>query len=86
VIISGVVRDGAGHPVEQARVYFTDGPAPFPDVAALTAADGRYVLSVPTAGRYVLESNSEGFLAASATVDVPPGQDVTADLDLGRTT
>ena len=34
--IAGVVVDPRGNPVEEARVYFVEGPVPLPDIAALT--------------------------------------------------
>ena len=67
-LIAGVVRDDGGAPIEDARVYFTDAPAPIPDVAALTGADGSFVLTVPIDGTYTLECRAEGFAATRATV------------------
>jgi hypothetical protein len=68
-VIAGVVRDEGGAPIEDARVYFTDTPAPIPDVAALTGADGSFALTVPVDGTYTLESRAEGFAATRATID-----------------
>lgn len=67
-LIAGVVRDASGAPVEDARVYFTDAPAPTPDVAALTGADGSFSLTAPVEGTYTLECSAEGFAATRATV------------------
>jgi hypothetical protein len=73
-VIRGVVRDAAGVPVANVRVLFADGPAPVPDVAALTDAAGMFALSAPAAGTYVLECHAEGFAPARVSVAVPaPG-------------
>lgn len=67
-LITGVVRDESGAPVEDARVYFTDTPAATPDVAALTDADGGFSLAAPVEGTYTVECGAEGFAMAGATV------------------
>jgi hypothetical protein len=67
-LIAGVVRDDSGAPIEDARVYFTHTPAPIPDLAALTSADGSFALSVPVDGMYTLECRAEGFAAIRATI------------------
>ncbi|WP_328868745.1 carboxypeptidase-like regulatory domain-containing protein [Streptomyces sp. NBC_00287] len=53
-LITGVVEDVNGRPVPDATVYFTAGSSPYPDVAALSAADGSFTLSVPNEGVYTL--------------------------------
>jgi hypothetical protein len=68
-VIAGVVRDESGAPIEGAPVYFIDTPAPVPDVAALTGADGGFALTVPVGGTYTLESRAEGFAPTRATID-----------------
>lgn len=67
-VIAGVIRDQSGTPVEGARVYFTDAPAPTPDVAALTGSDGSFSLAAPVEGTYTLECNADGFAATRTTV------------------
>lgn len=54
-LITGVVEDVNGRPVPDATVYFTAGPAPYPDVAALSAADGSFTISVRNEGVYTLQ-------------------------------
>ena len=81
VPIGGVVRDAAGRPVAVARVAFTAGPGPLPEIAALTDAEGRFVLSAPQPGRYELAVHGEDGSSAAATVDVPAaGADVVIEL------
>lgn len=69
-VIAGVVRDAEGRPVAEARVYFTDGPGPLPDIAALTGRDGAFALSAPSDGHYVLGCSAEGFEPARQSVTV----------------
>lgn len=66
VLVSGVVKDGAGKAVAQARVRLSDGVRFF---ATITDASGRYEMRVPT-GRYNAsatypgeEQKREGLLA-----------------------
>ncbi|WP_394437026.1 carboxypeptidase-like regulatory domain-containing protein [Streptomyces sp. SGAir0957] len=93
VEITGVVRDASGAPVAGARVLFTDGPGPLPDIAALTDAGGRFSLGAPSPGTYTLMCRADPVLGASgtaeATVSVRPGDraapagPVRVDLTLG---
>ena len=59
-VISGVVLDSAGNPLADARVYFVEGPGPLPDIAALTDAQGRFQLSAPGSGLYVVAVAADG--------------------------
>ncbi|MBZ0288658.1 MAG: carboxypeptidase-like regulatory domain-containing protein [Anaerolineae bacterium] len=61
--ISGTIRDQNGKPVAGARVYFTSSPVSLPDIAALTDADGTFIVTVPVSGDYTL---------AAAAGDTPP--------------
>lgn len=88
--ISGQVRDPAGHPVAQARVYFTAGPGPFPDIAALTDERGVFSLSAPSHGDYQIECAAEGFATARTTATVSGDREVRLEISLrpepGRST
>jgi hypothetical protein len=84
--IAGVVVDAEGNPVEEARVYFVEGPVPLPDIAALTDSSGRFALSVPTAGTYQLGIASEGpagLLHETTTVEVGEVRSVDLEIRLG---
>ncbi|MEV0122243.1 carboxypeptidase-like regulatory domain-containing protein [Streptomyces sp. NPDC050703] len=93
VEITGVVRDASGTPVAGARVLFTDGPRPLPDIAALTDAEGRFSLGAPSPGSYTLVCRADPLMGpsgtAEATVHVEPGARAAAggrvrvDLTLG---
>ena len=72
LVISGRVRDPGGDPVKEARVYFTEGPVSFPDIAALTDDEGRFSLTAPAPGTYILECRAEGFAPKETAVTVPP--------------
>ena len=69
-IIHGAVRDRAGVPVAQARVYFVSGPGSYPDIAALTNEDGRFTLSAPSPGAYLIECNADGYTTEVVGVNV----------------
>jgi hypothetical protein len=69
-VIFGIVRDLNGNSVTQARVYFTDGPVPWSDIATLTDSDGTFSLSAPSAGTYEIECVADGFIPTVATVKV----------------
>jgi hypothetical protein len=60
-LITGTVRDPKGRPVPQARVFFTGGPEPIPDIAALTNESGAFTLSAPGPGEYSIGFAVEGF-------------------------
>jgi hypothetical protein len=84
--IAGVVVDAEGNPVEEARVYFVEGPVPLPDIAALTDSSGRFALSVPTSGTYQLGIASEGpagLLHETTTVEVGEVRSVDLEIRLG---
>ena len=80
MIISGTVRDDGGRPVAWARVLVAGGPGPYPDVAALTADDGTFQLSVASPGRYRLECHAVGF--SPAVVEVSAGAAATPPADI----
>lgn len=81
-IISGVVRDQQGNPIAGARVAFTAGPVPLPDIAALTDSGGRFTLSAPARGRYAIQCIADGFAPASVTVEVDSAQEIQVEIEL----
>lgn len=84
VPVGGVVRDAAGRPVAVARVAFTAGPGPLPEIAALTGSDGRFTRSAPRSGRYEVSVFGDDGGTAGTTVDVPAaGAELAIDLPPG---
>jgi len=81
-VISGVVRSPDGKPVSNARVYFTAGPAPLPEIAALTDSNGAFSLTAPAPGEYVIESAADEFGTRSSKLKVKGGEPVRLDLKL----
>lgn len=73
-IISGTVCDARRKPVAMARVYFTDGPGAWSDMAALTNEEGEFSLSAPAEGHYQIACAAEGFAPVSAAVVVHAGR------------
>ena len=81
-VISGVVRSPDGKPVANARVYFTSGPVPLPDIAAVTDKSGSFSLTAPAPGEYVVESATDTHRARSAKVKVKGGEQLRLNLKL----
>jgi hypothetical protein len=81
-VISGVVHGPDGRPVSNARVYFTAGPVPLPEIAALTDKGGAFSLTAPAAGEYVIECAADDFKSRSLTVKVKGSGPVHLDLQL----
>ncbi|MFI9581994.1 carboxypeptidase-like regulatory domain-containing protein [Streptomyces sp. NPDC052236] len=67
-LITGVVQDVNGRPVPDATVYITGGPAPYPDIAVLSAADGSFTLSVRGEGVYTLQCRTPDSKVAETAV------------------
>ena len=84
-VIAGVVRGPDGKPVSNARVYFTAGPVPLPEIAAVTDDRGAFSLTAPAPGEYVVESAADEFGARSSKVKVKGGEPVRLDLKLKET-
>jgi len=79
--IAAVVLDGSGRPVPDVAVAVVAAPGPVQDVAALTGADGRAVLSVPGPGRYAVLATAADARTARASVQVDaPGTQVELHL------
>lgn len=79
--VSGTVFDRAGRPAGGATVMWLAGPVPLPEVALLTQADGRFVMSAPVPGHYTLACRRDPDGAAKAEVTVgPQGAQVTVRL------
>jgi hypothetical protein len=80
--VSGVVRDASGAPVAGARAFFSAGPGPFPDIAALTDEGGRFILSAPSPGTWEVTCADEGGRTCAATVEVAPGGESPVEIRL----
>jgi hypothetical protein len=83
-VISGVVHDAQGRPVEQARVYFTGGPVPLPEIAALTGSDGSFALTAPAPGTYQIQVATDTSATARAEVIVTEGEEARVKIKLKR--
>ena len=84
-VIFGVVRDSTGKPVAQARVYFIEGPGVFPDIAAMTDANGAFSLSAPLAGAYRIECTADGFTPATIEVMAISGTSKQVEIEIRLT-
>ena len=70
MLIHGRVVDREGAPVEWASAWLVAGPAPFPDIAALTDADGRFTLTASAPGIYRVGCRAESDPPVEVPVDV----------------
>ena len=71
--------DGAG-PVANASVAVVDGPAPAPDLAALTDGDGRFALSCLAMGRWRVRAYGPGGGQGEAVIELPQRYDAEITL------
>ncbi len=70
--IEGRVRDLDGAPIEGARVMIVRAPSAFPDIAALTLADGRFSLPSAGVGEHEILIVADGYEGTRLSV-VPGG-------------
>ena len=83
-VISGVVCNPNGQPVEDARVYFIAGPVPLSDMASLTDSKGKFTLSAPVTGIYKIECYADGFDSTSVSVEVRKDEDAQVEIRLKK--
>ena len=81
-VISGIVRGPKGQPIPNARVYFTSGPVPLPEIAAITNNSGEFSLTAPAPGEYVIEGAADDFQPQSSKVKVKGNAPVRLELPL----
>src|SRR5439155_8121001 len=81
-VISGTVLDPNGQPKANARVYFTSGPVSLPEIAAVTDSSGKFSLTAPAPGEYVIESAADEFGTQSTSVTVKGERPVNVKLQL----
>jgi hypothetical protein len=81
-VIFGIIHDHNGQPISEARVYFIDGPVPFPDIAFLTDSNGKFSLTTPAEGTYIIGCSADGFKSANLTVNVIDGKNVEVEIKL----
>ena len=81
-VISGVVSGPDGKPIPNARVYFTSGPVPLPEIAAMTDKSGEFSLTAPAPGEYVVEAVTDKYGAQSSTTKVKGNKPVHLTLSL----
>jgi protocatechuate 3,4-dioxygenase beta subunit len=72
--IAGQVQDGRGAPVGHATVAVEQSPGRFPDIAAVTGADGLFRFSRAAPGAYRLAARAGAGLQGRAEVVVEPGR------------
>ena len=69
-VVSGRVVDADGRPVARAAVHVVAAPTHVPDVAALTDEHGRFSLTAPAPGEYLVATTADGFRGATVRVGV----------------
>jgi len=83
-LITGVVLDSGGAPVTGATVHIADGPAAFPDVAALTGQDGSFSFSVPVEGDYTLACRAPDDTVSRASARAVATEPARVELHVGH--
>lgn len=83
-VISGTVRGPDSKPVAGARVYFTEGPVSFPEIAAITDEGGAYSLTAPAPGKWAVACATDDFATKTSSVSVSGGKPVRLDFQLKR--
>jgi hypothetical protein len=84
--VTGVVTDESGKPVEGAMIVPTSreaGGPPIPEIAILSATDGRYRWPLRP-GRYDVTVRAEGYEDVTRQVTVTAGSVATLDFVVGR--
>ena len=71
--VRGKVLDARGKPVAGARLLWQHAPVALPDTAALSQADGSFVLAVPVAGHYTLKGVSDRHGETRVELDIGSG-------------
>lgn len=82
-LVAGRVLGASGTPLAEARVAFAEAPVPVPDIAAVTGPDGRFALSAPAPGRYVVLGAADGHVPGQVAVDVR-GERAVVELTLAE--
>jgi hypothetical protein len=80
--LTGRVTGPGGQPLADAAVHFLEGPVPLPDIAQLTAEDGRFDLAAPVAGKYRLRVDAPGFGPETLTIDVHDEPEIKQNIAL----
>lgn len=83
-LISGIVTDDNGQPVAAARVAFTSGPVPVPDIALMTDRSGAFTISAGVAGTYEVTVVADGFLPRTITIHASTYETSHAVVELRR--
>jgi hypothetical protein len=77
--IAGTVVDATGAAVAGATVAVVSGSQPFPDIAAITGADGSFRLSGMVPGAYGIAARHGG---AEGTAEVEATADEAANVEI----
>jgi hypothetical protein len=80
--LKGCVRGADGTPLAGAVVAVASGPAPFPDIAQISGADGAFEIDVPEAGTYLVSVHGPDGTAAKVSLLAGDGDRPPVDVTL----
>lgn len=80
--IAGIVTDKNGSEIPGANIYFISAPVAMPDISILTDNKGRFVLSVPVEGKYVLGVNADGYESTEIKSEVVKNKVINLNIRL----
>jgi len=77
-----VVNAEDGSSIADASAIIVDGPAPVPDIAAVTDQNGEFALSVPTGGKWRLCIFDGSGSEQEVLVEVPQSSELEVALEI----
>lgn len=78
----GTVTGPNGERIEEASVYFMEGPVPLPDIAQLTNEQGEFRMAAPVPGTYRIGVRAGDGEPVEVTVEVRDEAEQTVEINV----